>query len=225
MSVSSFGSRSSSVSMKSQAVIDEIQKQRAAEAAAAAAESQQLRNQIAALTGRPTQTQQQQQQQHQKETELPQQPLQRQQNPGSYRKRQNTESLEGSSKDPKISNGDGESSNGDLHVGPHEDLPSNLVVVDFGITNHGHMRQEIEIGLISLNGNKFIGTITPQEAKFSIYRDCLGFVDFSNFDGVRFAFRGIPVVVFKLKTAINVDELIGLQNFEFKRSSTRQNKT
>ena len=58
----------------------------------------------------------------------------------------------------------------------------------------------------------------------TIIRDCLGFVDFSNFDGVRFAFRGIPVVVFKLKTAINVDELIGLQNFEFKRSSTRQNK-
>ena len=44
-------------------------------------------------------------------------------------------------------------------------------------------------------------------------------------DGIRFAFRGIPVVVFKLKTAINVDELIELQNFEFKRTSTRQNKT
>ena len=48
---------------------------------------------------------------------------------------------------------------------------------------------------------------------------------FSNFDGVRFAFHGIPVVVFKLKTAVNVDELIGLQNFEFKRTSTRQNRT
>ena len=75
-----------------------------------------------------------------------------------------------------------------------------------------------------LKNNKFIGTITPQEAKFSIYRDILGFSNFTNFDGVRFAYRGIPVLVFKLKTAINVDELIGMQNFEFRRKSTKQNK-
>ena len=87
------------------------------------------------------------------------------------------------------------------------ELGSNLVEADFGVFNKGRMRQEIEIGLISLNGSKFIGTITPQEAKFTVYRDTLGFPDFSNFDGVRFAFRGILVVVFKLKTAINVDEL------------------
>ena len=69
---------------------------------------------------------------------------------------------------------------------------------EFGVMNDGHMRQEIEIGLFTLNDNKFVGTITPQEAKFTIYRDCLGFVDFSNFDEVRFAFRGVPVIVFKL---------------------------
>ena len=33
-------------------------------------------------------------------------------------------------------------------------------------------------------GFKF-GTTTPQDSKFSIYRDSLGFEDFSNFDGVR----------------------------------------
>ena len=94
------------------------------------------------------------------------------------------------------------------------------------------MRHEIEvgytkkeIGLQTLNGNKFIGTITPQEAKFSVYRDGLGFPDFSNFDGVRFAFSGIPVEVLKLKTAINVDELFEIQNFEFTWKSTRQGKT
>ena len=52
----------------------------------------------------------------------------------------------------------------------------------------------------------------------------MGFPDFSNFDGVRFAFRGIPVVVFKLKTAINVDELYPIQEFEFQRKSTRQGR-
>ena len=64
-----------------------------------------------------------------------------------------------------------------------------MVLADFGITNRGHMRQEIEIGLITLNGNKFIGTITTQEGKLSIFRDSLGFPDFSNFDGVRFVFQ------------------------------------
>ena len=43
----------------------------------------------------------------------------------------------------------------------------NLVMV----VNDGSMRQEIEIAFLTLNGNKFIGTITPQEAKFSIYRE------------------------------------------------------
>ena len=67
---------------------------------------------------------------------------------------------------------------------------------EFEIRNEGHMRQEIEIGLMTLNGNKFIGSITPQEAKFAIYRDSLRFNVFSNFDEVRFAFRGFPIVVF-----------------------------
>ena len=67
-------------------------------------------------------------------------------------------------------------------------LESHFVEADFEIQNQGHMRQEIEIGLLTLNGNKFVCTITPQEAKFTIYRESLGFEDFTNFDGVRFAF-------------------------------------
>ena len=43
--------------------------------------------------------------------------------------------------------------------------------------------------------------------------------------GVRLAFRGVPVIVFKLKTAINVDEMIELQHFEFSRKSTRNGKS
>ena len=30
-----------------------------------------------------------------------------------------------------------------------------------------------------------------QEAKYNIFRDCLSFKDFKNFDGVRFAYNGI----------------------------------
>ena len=57
-------------------------------------------------------------------------------------------------------------------------LRSDLVEGQFGIQNQGHMREEIEISLLTLNGNKFIGTITPQEAKFNIYWDVLKFGDF-----------------------------------------------
>ena len=55
------------------------------------------------------------------------------------------------------------------------------------------------------------------EAKHGIYRDCLGFKDFKNFDGVRFGFKGRPLVTFKLKEAINVDTLYENRFFEFTR--------
>ena len=37
---------------------------------------------------------------------------------------------------------------------------------------------------------------TMQEAKYEIFRDCLGFKDFKNFDGVRFSLKGIIIVTF-----------------------------
>ena len=46
-----------------------------------------------------------------------------------------------------------------------------------------------------------------QEAKYDIFRDCLGFKDFKNFDGVRFSYKGIRIVTFKLKEQIDVDQL------------------
>ena len=100
----------------------------------------------------------------------------------------------------------------------------NLVVSEgvFDIRNDRAMRQEIEISLETLNGEPFRGTITPQEAKFSIFKESLGFGNFTNFDGVRLAYKGGPVLVFKLKSAINVDELIHIQHFNFLRKSTRQ---
>ena len=94
----------------------------------------------------------------------------------------------------------------------------------FAVENVAHMRQEIVVSFEKLNGNQFKGTITPQEAKHEIYKNCLGFVDFSNFDGVRCVYKNGPVAVFKLKSAINVDELLPVQFFEFRRVSTRHGK-
>jgi hypothetical protein len=82
------------------------------------------------------------------------------------------------------------------------------------IVNHnkGGVRQKIEINLKTLNGNTFRGLVTRKEGKHLIYRDSLGFEDFINFGGIRFGYKDRPVAIFKLKTAINVDELLLLIN-------------
>ena len=92
----------------------------------------------------------------------------------------------------------------------------------FCINNDRAFREEIEVQFLTLNGLKFCGSITYQEAKHVVFKECLGFGDFTNFDGARVGFKGVPVVTFKLKTAINVDELINVQRFIFARKSTRQ---
>ena len=84
------------------------------------------------------------------------------------------------------------------------------------------MRQEIEVAYEQLNGSQFRGSITPQEAKHIVFKHCLKFKDYSNFDGVRCGYKGAPVSIFRLKRAINVDELMPLQHFDFRRKITRQ---
>ena len=95
----------------------------------------------------------------------------------------------------------------------------------FNIKNEGALREELEVEFNTINGEKFFGSITPQEAKHVVFRDCLGFGDFSNFDGARIGYKGCPVVTFKLKSPINVDELYHLQFFNFNRKSTRSGKS
>ena len=63
------------------------------------------------------------------------------------------------------------------------------------VTLDGAWREEIEIELRDEKDESFGGS----EAKYDIYRDCIGFRDFKNFDGVRFSFKGIRLVTFKLK--------------------------
>jgi hypothetical protein len=101
-----------------------------------------------------------------------------------------------------------------------------LVEGIFVVQNNGAMREELEVALETLNGNPFRGTLTFLEAKHGIFGDCLGLGgnNFNNFDGVRFAFKGCPVAIFKMKEAINVDELLAIQYFDFNRRSTRQGR-
>ena len=62
------------------------------------------------------------------------------------------------------------------------------------------------------------------EAKHGIYRDYLGFKDLDNFEGVRFAFKGRPLVTFRLKETINVDTLYENRYFEFSRKTMKKGK-
>ena len=103
---------------------------------------------------------------------------------------------------------------------------SNLQVKGtFEVSNEKAMRQEIEIALETMNGETFRGSLTRTEVKHNIYRECLGFEDFENFDGVRFGFNRVPIIKIKLVTPINVDELYPIQHFVFKRKTSRQGRT
>ena len=58
----------------------------------------------------------------------------------------------------------------------------------------------------TLNAKPFWGTIPLHEPKHGIYKDCLAFTDFKNFDRVEPGNIGSLILVYKLKAAINVGE-------------------
>ena len=142
------------------------------------------------------------------------------------RKRHNSNQLGGVSKDSKVEHKAAHSP-GTVILRPsgvEREPDSHHVEAVFNITNDKAMRQELEVNIETLNGTAFHGTITQLEAKHSVYKESLK-LDLNNFDGVRFGHKGCPVMVFKLKEAINVDELLPLQNFEFNWRSSRQGRT
>ncbi len=95
----------------------------------------------------------------------------------------------------------------------------------YTVNNDGAFREELTVHFLTINGEKFHGSITYQEAKHIVFKHCLGFGDFSNFGGARVGFKGAPTVTFKLVSAINVDELYHLQKFDFVRKSSRQGRS
>jgi hypothetical protein len=85
----------------------------------------------------------------------------------------------------------------------------------FDVQNNCAMRVQIEIALEKLNGLPFRGTINSEKAKHAIFGQCLGFENFDNFEGVRFGYKGGPVITFILKSAKNVDKLLPIHFFEY----------
>jgi hypothetical protein len=83
----------------------------------------------------------------------------------------------------------------------------------------------MRLRLLSINGNTFRGSVTCQEFKHVDYKDCLGFKDFDNFEGVRFGYSGVGIIEIKVSTPINVDELYHVLHFDFKRKPLRLEET
>ena len=84
--------------------------------------------------------------------------------------------------------------------------------------------EETEVEMRNEDGESYNGTVTITEAKHGIYRDCLSFHDFKNFDGVRFYYKGIRIVTFKMRDQINIDKLIDKQHFDFELSYKNNGK-
>ena len=78
------------------------------------------------------------------------------------------------------------------------------------------MKDIIIVECQKLNGALFNGTINFSEAKIKIFKDGLG-LDTALLAKVKILFNKCPVITFKLKSNINVEQIIKSQNFTFTR--------
>ena len=84
---------------------------------------------------------------------------------------------------------------------------------------NGAMRDEITVEIQTMNEKPFKGTLTFKEALEGIYTKCLE-LDTAILHGIRFRFSRCPIIKFKLKEQINIDDLHRMEYFEFYRNYT-----
>jgi hypothetical protein len=87
----------------------------------------------------------------------------------------------------------------------------------------GAFRDEVVIEIKTLNDQPFKGTITPKEARRTIFEEILGFKQ-EDLIGFYFAYSGCPIVTFKLKEQFNIDSLESFQEFKLERKFKVQNE-
>jgi hypothetical protein len=80
----------------------------------------------------------------------------------------------------------------------------------------GAFRDEIVVEIQTLDDKPFKGTITPKEARRTIFEEILGFKQ-EDLVGFYFAYSGCPIVTFKLKEQFNIDSLESFQEFNVER--------
>ena len=79
----------------------------------------------------------------------------------------------------------------------------------------------MEIEIQTINDKPFKGSITRREAKHVIFKGILGF-PFSNFRGVRFRFKGVPIITLMMNEVFNMDDLANKEFFTFERTYDKQ---
>jgi len=87
----------------------------------------------------------------------------------------------------------------------------------------GAFRDEVVVEIQTLDDKPFKGTITPKEARRTIFEDILGFKQ-EDLIGFYFAYSGCPIVTFKLKEQFNIDSLESFQEFNVERKSKAGNE-
>jgi hypothetical protein len=83
----------------------------------------------------------------------------------------------------------------------------------------GAMRDDITVEVQTMNGRPFKGSITIDEARNGIFAGCMD-LNPRLLHGIRFRFSTFPVIKYKLKQQINLDDLHPLEYFIFKRQYT-----
>jgi hypothetical protein len=81
----------------------------------------------------------------------------------------------------------------------------------------GPHRDLIIVEIRQVNGVPFKGSLHYKEAKYGIFEHCLK-QDPTSIHGLNFAFSDYPIVKYKLKHQINIDDLKPLEFFEYHRS-------
>ena len=81
----------------------------------------------------------------------------------------------------------------------------------------GPLRDLIIVEIRQVNGIPFKGSLHYKEAKYGIFEQCLR-QDPTSIHGLNFAFSDYPIVKYKLKHQINIDDLKPLEFFEYHRS-------
>ena len=109
-------------------------------------------------------------------------------------------------------------------AGPNPAFLHRHTIPWFNVKNEGAFREELEVEILTINGNPFRGSITHQEAKHRIFKEVLG-CPFSNFRGVRLGYTTCPTATFMLRAAINIDDLASCESFDFVRKSKRKDGT
>ena len=72
------------------------------------------------------------------------------------------------------------------------------------------------VEILTMNGSEYKGTITPSEARSTIFGEALG-LDQVNLASITIGFNRGRIVTFKLKQQIDIDVLYPRENFEFER--------